>query len=914
MSIYNKYALFRFLSLLAISFLVLSSCVTTGSGTSTSGADLSVDVTSISEYDDRFIILLETDASVTYTPYRLESPLRLVVDIPDAVFTESGTEPIADNDTITEIKKLDYDSDGISVARLEIYLSDDTNYYMSKPQDNQVQVEIQKIDPSAMTSETSEDMPGTFDDTDTTPQYEIPEPAETTVWDTPATKIINIVTDSDVDGTSVTILGDGAMLDYETFVLDDPHRLVIDFSGLSSNYPNETIPVESQDISAIKVGIHPEKIRIVLESDNTTMSDYDVYPVDNKLMIVFREGTASTPGNNGSSPMRTNMPSSGVIVTGVGVESGGDMSSVVISTTGTADYTAKMVSERSIIVDIPNAQIGSEVDTELDFSSDSNTPISYVNTTQGEDSVRIGIVLSEKTAYNYYARGNAIVVDFSMNETVAMDPTVADLSPEPMITEGLSQPATLPGESPAIEPSEVVTPEELEEATEMAMTEEEKKYTGKNISLIFTDADIQQIFMLIAEVSGLNILVDNDVTGNITLRLVNVPWDQALDIILENQNLGMERTGNVIRVARNSTLSAEREAELSSRRALEELEDLVTRKIDLSYADLASVTAVISPMLSDRGAITEFTQTQSLLITDIPSRLDPIVDIISQLDVATPEIRLEARIVEMNDNFTQELGVNWIAGWNEDATAGDSTMKGSVGTLENTLINLDQYFDPTTLLFPNPASTSTLGVGGASVVLGFLDDALRLELQLKALEQMGEAEIIETPKIRVLNNVEANITITRLIPIRNVTEEEDTEGNITTSGEIDEQEITTDLTITPTISADERIKIKIDLLHETLGESVILNIGGVDNTYYIEDTKELNTEVLVDNRDTIVIGGLYRKDVSETETGFPLLKDVPLFGWAFKTKTTEESRRELLIFLTPTIIREGELMMSETGS
>ncbi|MBN1880604.1 MAG: type IV pilus secretin PilQ [Deltaproteobacteria bacterium] len=912
MSIHNRYALFRFLSLLAISIMALSSCVTTGTGTSTSGANLSVDVTSVSEYDDRFVVLLEADASVTYTPYRLESPLRLVVDIPDAEFVESGTESIVDNVTITEIKKLDYDSDGISVARLEIYLSDDTNYYMSKPQDNQVQVEIQKIDPSSISSETADDIPYTADDSGTPSYYEISEP-EKTVWDNPATKIINIVTDSDADGTSVTILGDGAMLDYETFVLDDPNRLVIDFSGISSNYPNETIPVESADISAIKVGIHPDKVRIVLESDNPTMSDYNVYPVDNKLMVVFREGTVGTPANTGSVPTETRTPTSDVVVTGVDVRTDGDISSVVISTTGSSDFTAKMVSERSIIVDIPNALIGNGVDTELDFSSNLNTPISYVNTTQGEDSVRIGIVLSEKAAYNYYAQGNAIVVDFSMSDTVTMDPTIADLSPKPVITEGLSQPATLPGETPSVAPSEVMTPDELEEVAEMAITEEEKKYTGKNITLIFSDADIQQIFMLIAEVSSLNILVDPDVRGNITLRLVNVPWDQALDIILENQNLGMEREGNVIRVARNQTLNAEREAELTSRRALEELEELVTRKIDLSYADLPSVTAVIAPMLSDRGAITEFSQTQSLLITDIPSRLDPIVEIINQLDVATPEIRLEARIVEMNDSFTQELGVNWIAGWNEEATAGDSTIKGAVGTLDNALINLDNYFDPATLIFPNPATTSTLGIGGASVLLGFLDDALRLELQLKALEQMGEAEVIETPKVRVLNNVTAEFIITRSIPIRNVTESSDDTGNVTTSGEVDYQDITTELKITPTISADERIKIEIDLLHETQGEAVILNIGGADNTYYIEDTKELTTEVLVDNRDTIVIGGLYRKDVNETETGFPLLKDVPLFGWAFKTKNTTESRRELLIFLTPTIIREEELMMSETG-
>lgn len=909
MSILNKSLRFALLSSLLIAqILYMNSCATTSGGKveSISESGATVAIGSITELEDRIVVLLKSQSPLNYTPYRLDSPLRLVVDITNASFVDSGTNIAVDNGTIGEIKIFDMTSEGRTISRMEVYLLEETNYFISKPEDNQIKIEVQKI-------------AGTYTKSPT-PVTDTPLKEE---WKTPATRIINIVSDEDSLGTSVTVLTDGRVDDFESFVLDDPYRLVVDIKDLTSNFPKNEIKVGGADIDDIRIGIHPDKVRLVFESAiEGGLNTHNVYATENKLMVVFREGveTAYEKESGISSPApSTTSPGPVVTITDVKFEDRSDVARVIISTSGRSDYNAKMLSDRSVIIDFSNALVSEGLEKKIDTSA-FRGPVSSISSYRTEEgglySVRIIVELTKKVAYRYFDEGNEIVVDFDktgtiVEDSIAVGPEMGSITPKITLDEGLAQPATLPGETPTTVESTVVTPSAIEEEIAAAEEEEQTKYTGKKITLIFTDADIRNIFQLIAEVSNLNILVDSNVRGRITLRLVKVPWDQALDIILTNTGLGMKRVGNVIRIATNETLDRERTTELASKRALEELEDLVTRKIDLSYADLVAMSDVVRPMLSDRGEITTFDQTKSLLITDIPSNLDPILKIIKSLDIPTSEIRLEARIVEINDSFEKELGVNWAFGYNNPT--GSESYKTTVGTLDSTLLNFPGGFDPANLYFPATPETANLGPGGASALIGLVNDTMHIEVQLKALEQMGEAELIETPKIRVLNNATALFKINRKVPIRNIKEETDETGNVSTSSELDFQEFLTELEITPSVSSDKRIKLVIDLIHKTQGESRSLNIAGIDNTYYVEDEKELSTEVLVDNRDTIVIGGLYRKDLADTVTGFPLIKDIPIFGWLFKTKITREVRKELLIFVTPTIIRESEEITAEVG-
>ena len=311
-------------------------------------------------------------------------------------------------------------------------------------------------------------------------------------------------------------------------------------------------------------------------------------------------------------------------------------------------------------------------------------------------------------------------------------------------------------------------------------------------------------------------------------------------------------------------------------------------------------------MLSTRGSIAWAPSGDMIIVTDTQGRVDKIIEMIRLLDTPEkkPEVRIEARIVEMNDTFEQDLGIKWVAGYNED---NGGTIKSAIGSMDSSNLNNASYFDAATTIFPQLPLTALDSYGGAGAMIGLLDGALRLDIELHALESLGEAQVIESPKVRVLNNETATLEITTSIPQSNPTEEEDEDGNVTVTTEIEYKDFTTKLVITPTVNPDNTVKLDLDLTHDTQGEPVTLtNEAGVENTYYTSYEKNLKTKVLVDNRDTIVIGGLYRKETNTTTDGLPALKDIPVLGWLFKTRYTTDSRRELLIFITPTIVRSED--------
>ncbi|MEJ2068321.1 MAG: AMIN domain-containing protein, partial [Deltaproteobacteria bacterium] len=266
------------LFLLSIFIVAVAGCATTtatGPGASKTTTGKTIKVESVTEMKDRVIISLISDGKVDYTPYRLESPLRLVVDMPDAAFEESGKKISVDNGTISTIHQVNMTSEGKSVARLEVYLVKDTNYLIPEQEGNKLKIEVQRLDETAA---------------GTTPAAEDTSVTEEKKWTNAATKIINVSTSDDASGTKGTIFADGYVKDFESFVLEDPYRLVVDISGVKSTYPNKSLAVGSKDVKNIRIGIHPNKVRFVLESGVAGgLNSYNVYSVENKLLIVFGE-------------------------------------------------------------------------------------------------------------------------------------------------------------------------------------------------------------------------------------------------------------------------------------------------------------------------------------------------------------------------------------------------------------------------------------------------------------------------------------------------------------------------------------------------------------------------------------------------------------------------------------------------
>jgi type IV pilus assembly protein PilQ len=784
-----------------------------------SPAENKVALDSVTELEDRVIITLSGNSELSYTPYRLESPLRLVIDIPDAAFDAPEKDIAVGNDTVSTISKLNMTSDGKNIARLEVYLAEDTNYFVAKPSDYQIRVEVQRL--------SAEPVAGTTPVT----------PAEPAVTYPPATKIINIVADKEADGTMVTILADGSVDNFESFVLESPYRLVVDIKGLNNTFPAKEITVNGPDIKVIRIGTYPDKTRVVMDSAVTDkINNYNVFPLDNKLMVSFGKA--------------------------------GDMVLGSIPPPAPKKETPP-VAEKPV-AELPVTELGPMTD----YGQAPETPGS---------------------------------------------------TPAPT-------PATLPGETTREVESTVVAPGTLPTSTET--TPDEKVYTGKPMTLIFSNAKVKDLINLIAEFSNVSIVIKPEVPDDLklSLRLKKVPWDQALDLIVSLSGLGMVQRGNVIIVTTKAKLNEEIQSEYKFKKNLEDDEPLITRQVNVIYRQNPSpttagtttttptttsvdiVAAIINAkMLSTRGSIAWAPSGDMIIVTDTEGRADKVIEMIKLLDTPEkkPEVRIEARIVEINDVYEQDLGIKWIAGY-----SGGDSIKAAMGTLNGDIsdtvnddgtVTINPFFDATNQIFPALPLTALNSYGGAGAMIGLLDNALRLDIQLHALESLGEAQIIESPKVRVLNNETATLEITTSIPQSNPTEETDETGNVSITSTIEYKDFATKLVITPTVNPDNTVKLDLDLTHNTQGEPVVLkNQSGIENTYYTEFKKTLITKVLVDNRDTIVIGGLYRKEGNSTEVGLPALKDIPLLGWLFKTRNTVDNRRELLIFITPTIVRSED--------
>ena len=423
--------------------------------------------------------------------------------------------------------------------------------------------------------------------------------------------------------------------------------------------------------------------------------------------------------------------------------------------------------------------------------------------------------------------------------------------------------------------------------------EEEKKvveevpsgriYTGRRLSLDFKDADIKNILRLIAEVSNLNIIAGDDVTGKITMRLVDVPWDQALDIILQARSLGMTKVGNVIRIAPIDKLKKEVEEELTAKRAKEKLEDLMTELIPVNYATAKELLTQVKSTLSDRGDVKVDDRTNTLIVKDIPKNIVGVKNLIKFLDRKTPQVLIEARIIEANLTFQNELGVAW----------GFLT---KTGTDKNKTTTVGGGIPGSSTVSPGTSTHNVVSLPAVSQggILEFLFSSQyglkQLDLAISAHENKGNVKIISSPKIATLNNKEASIEQGLRIPYRKLT----TEGTITT----DFIDANLKLIVTPHVTNDGNIKMIVKAKKDAPDRSI--EVDGVPSI----DKKEAITEVMVKDNGVVVIAGVYSIEKNFTAEGVPLFNKIPVLGWLFKKESKQDTRKDLLIFISPKIIKD----------
>lgn len=407
-------------------------------------------------------------------------------------------------------------------------------------------------------------------------------------------------------------------------------------------------------------------------------------------------------------------------------------------------------------------------------------------------------------------------------------------------------------------------------------------YTGQRISLDFQQADLIDVLRLIAEVSGMNIITSPDVSGRVTTRMVNVPWDQALDTILKTFGLGKEQEGSIIRVVPLERLRKERDDELQSKRVVEELEPPVTRTIQLNYARAEDLKTNMEKLLTKQGRLDIDRRTNTVIIKDVGATVAEILDLIRRLDSQTRQVSIDTRIVETSRTFLQELGVRWGGFVNQDTGVKFPRQVAITGRQGPTPVGGNFAVDLPTLTQPPALAIGFSLISNSSVI----------DLELQALERTGRGRIISNPKVVTLDNKEALIESGDEVPFR--TESAETGPKV----EFKDAKIT--LRVTPHISPDDFVLLEIDAAKKEVDFS-----RTVEGNPTIA-SRQSKTSILVKDGATAVIGGLFKRTTADNREGIPGLSKIPYIGWLFKTEQTREDNEDLLFFITPRIIRDRQ--------
>jgi type IV pilus assembly protein PilQ len=538
-------------------------------------------------------------------------------------------------------------------------------------------------------------------------------------------------------------------------------------------------------------------------------------------------------------------------------------SQIIVSMNRAGANVAVSSSGGQLSADVFNANLPGHLNQRLNVV-DFATPVQLIDTSQLGNGVHLEMAVSGPFEHQYYQSGTDVIIEVMERQQIVQ----AD--------------------------------------TDQVELYADKTYSGSRVTFNFQDIAVRSVLSLIADVSNLNIVVADNVTGNMTLRLTNVPWDQALDIVLDARNLDKRTNGNVIWIAPTADIANREQELLQAIQDRQELEPLQTAMISVSYATAESLRTLIEEssstgndeegLLSDRGSVTIDERTNTLLITDTADRIAEVQRLVTELDHPVRQVQIESRIVVASSDFSHELGVRFgVTSFHEGSnllyTAGD----GAGADLVNPVTNprADGLYDIPGIGQRYNVNLPTANSNAGSLGISFLTGNFLIDLELSALEAEGEGEVISTPRIVTANQHEAFIQQGVEIPY-----EEATSSGATS---VSFKEAVLELRTTPLITPDNRIQLELEVKQDTVGEVFQTARGGSVPSI---DTRELQTSVLVNNGETVVLGGIFQDERNRNSDKVPYLSSIPGIGNLFKRRSNENKKRELLIFVTPTIVEE----------
>lgn len=681
--------------------------------------------------------------------------------------------------------------------------------------------------------------------------------------------------------TNIEATVSGKIENYNSFKLNDPFRIVVDIWGVAQGAVASELPVGTPQVKSVKLSQQGDKLRMLVETPDDAPFPFLVTTEGNRLVLSVgggQEGKVTSLDR----PAAGMEPSKGNTVVGIDLEDLPDMSNVIITTSGAVSHEV-VEGKDSVTLVFPGASTDKGLLREMDARK-FDIPIRRVVPAAGKKGIEVAVAFAPGSLYSVKENDNAVVVSFPKAAGAEKGAVVAELrgrkaSSMPAYAEKEMEPA---GSAPMWG---FVTHE----------VESHKKYVGQRISLDFKDADLANVFRILAEVSNLNIITTDDVKGRVSVRLINVPWDQALDIVLKSKALGATHEGNILRIAPLSSLRAEDKARLDSKKEVEKLKaslEGVIETIPVNYSKASDLKGKVTDLLSEGGKVQVDDRTNVIIIRDLRKNVEDVKALVAKLDSATPQVLIEARIVEVDTSFTRELGVQWGGSYKSEG----STKFGATGIQDTsgafipgqTLTNSKDFTAST--VPPNYAVNLPAAVGlgsGGGIAFGILSDSVRLDLSLSALEASGKGKVVSSPRVVTIDNKEAMIEQGTQIPY----------STVSASGtNVQFVDATLSLKVTPHITPEGSVIMKLEAKNDSPGETGASGQPAINK-------KKATTEVLVRDGETAVIGGILQVTRKEDQQAVPWLSKIPILGFFFKHDTTQSSNRELLIFVTPKILK-----------
>jgi len=647
------------------------------------------------------------------------------------------------------------------------------------------------------------------------------------------------------------------------------------------------------------------------------------FTIDKPARIAF-----DLPNTSLALPSRRIDVRSGGVDSVVAAEANG-RSRLVINVDQLLPYTTKV--EGNTIVVTLGRQPGDALANAVTHSNNAQgaaveRSIKTIDFRRGSDGTgRVIVQLSDpRTPVNVRQEGNQVVVDFAgtlmpknlMRRYDVMDFATPVQTVDAIRVEGSSRlviSAQGDFEQLAYQSDNQYTVE-IKPSLKRNAAEEKKEYTGERLTLNFQDIDVRSVLQLLADTSGQNIVVSDSVTGNLTLRLQNVPWDQALDIVLRTKGLDKRRQDNVIIIGPTEELATREKAELEAHKEVQELSPIRSEFMQANYAKVADLAKMIRPtagatgggrnsMLSNRGSLSIDERTNTLMVQDTAENLAEIRRLVQALDVPVRQVLIEARIVVVSDTFERDLGAQFgITSAQQNGSNGLLAVTGS-GTgadtmIQSALTNLSSGLPVAPVATPALANRYMVNTPAAntngSIGISLLGGSYLVDLALSAAENEGKSETISSPRVITANQKQATIMQGVEIPYQ----ESASSGATTTQF----KNAVLSLKVTPLITPDNRVILDLDVSDDTVGQQVTSATGGSVPSI---DTRQIQTQVLVGDGQTVVLGGILETTKSYAANKVPWLGDIPILGNLFKSTTNINNKTELLIFITPKILREG---------